>query len=128
MTIKEYRFPAGSVQADSAGTLSTFAEQSINGKVLSVQDLGNNYTATGSILLFESGLANSGTGLGLLLTRLRAGSMVNSITYPQTFITLPDATVSTSLAEQPNVAAPVRLVGSGLGASTSGLGIVIRYM
>lgn len=126
--IKEYIFSIGSLTADANGRFDVFTDHTINGTIQSVSFLDANYTATGSLLLFQSGLLNSGTNGNDLVLKLRAGSE-NSVFYPVAYGELNTNTTGSPQAfTQMVVHAPLRLVGSGLGNGTSGLGYIVRYI
>lgn len=124
--IEEYRFSMGSLTANSTGHFDVYSAQSINGVVQSILLNANSHTTTGSYLIFVSGLANSGTALGDLIITLRAGS--TGVFYPITYGRTNQAgTGSPQAFEQFAINGPVRIVGSGLLADSSGLGLVITY-
>ena len=126
--VKEYIFRLGSITASSAGLFSTFSDYSVNGTIQSVQILDTSYSDTGSLILFESGTGNSGVGLSGRIIRLRAGSE-NQTFYPFVYAdNNAAATGSPQTFAQNVINAPLRLVGSGLGNGTSGLGVVVKYI
>lgn len=117
--------------SDADGLFNVYSDHTINGTIKSVNFLDGNYTATGSILVFASGLGNSGTALNELIMRFRAGSE-NQTFYP--YVTMFDnqgvtGSFTNHLITTENIIhAPVRLVGSGLGDSKSGVGLIINYI
>lgn len=113
--IKEYVFNVGSLTANADGLFNVFSENSINGEILALSTFDNTFEDTGSIIVFLSGLNNSGTNLGGQITRFRAGSRNLEFNAP----------ISTGLGFVTNQ--PLRLVGSGLGANTSGLSFIVKY-
>lgn len=122
-------FSIGSLTASSAGLFDAYSSQSLNGNVKSVWFGDGNYTSTGSILLFESGLGNSNL-MGLILN-IRAGS-TNQVFYPYT-VAVDNKIVAGSFTNQIVIAefgihGPLRVVGSGLGANTSGTLLMVRYV
>lgn len=134
--VKEFIFSPGSMTASTAGLFSVFSDHVINGALKSFWFTSGNHTALGSYLLFESGLHNSGVGLGGLIARVDVGS-INTVYYPVA-ITSNRATTN-ALTEGTIVAGsfietefvvhgPLRLVGSGLGDGTSGTGFIVRYI
>lgn len=128
--IKEVRFELGSLTASAAGLFDRFSSHSVNGELVSATFLANSYTETGSLLLFPSGLQNSGINLGGLFIRVRAGSS-NQTFYPATYTHDNQLVIGSDTADTARekfvINEPLRIVGSGLGASTSGLGVIVRY-
>ena len=128
--IKEYNFSLGSLTAPSAGSFTVFSDHVINGTIQSITLYPNTFTTTGSLLVFASGLANSGVGLGDLIITLRAGSTGTfyPVVYPaiNQSIILSGTTVAMSV--QPIINSILRIVGSTVGDTTSGLGLSVRYI
>lgn len=126
--IKSYNFPIGSLTADANGRYSVYSEYPLNGTIQNVTILDTNYTATGSVMLFESGLGNSGTALNGQILKIRAGSE-NSTFYPVTYGELSNnVTGSPQAFTQHVIQSTLRIVGSGLGNGTSGIGLRIYYI
>lgn len=130
-TIEEYRFELADLSASSAGLFDLYSTHSINGTIESITFLNNSFAAAGSLLIFPSGLQNSGTNTGGLVIRTRAGS-TNTTIYPRTYTYdnqfVIGSGTSDSAREKIVVNEPIRLVGSGLGNGTSGIGVIIRYV
>lgn len=133
--IQEYRWGPGSLTAIAvSGTINVYSD-AIQGQIKSIHCNTNNHTALGSYLLFESGLFNSGTALGGLIMRWCVGS-TNQVFQPYVYKFDHQGNLGSYAlggVSQYNIygdyiiTGPLRLVGSGLGASTSGLGIVVKY-
>ena len=130
--IKQYMFSPGSLTVNAAGSGTVYSDHSINGTIKNIIGLDNNYTTTGSILIFASGLANSGTGLGELILTLRAGSMINKDYYPFAYGALNQEAIASgttgAVFQQKVIHAPLRLAFSGCGNGTSGVGLIINYI
>ena len=130
--IKQYIFTPANLTVNAAGSGTVYSQDSINGTIQNIVSLDNNYTTTGSILIFASGLSNSGTAAGELIMTLRAGSSVNQAFYPIAYVTLNQSLTGSSTAApiyvRPIVHAPLRLAFSGCGAGTSGVGLIVNYI
>ena len=128
--IKQYMFSPGSLTVNAAGSGTTYSDHSINGIIQNIVFLDNNYTTTGSILIFASGLGNSGIGLGELILTLRAGSTGDF--YPYKYGTVNQAVTASGTSQpalfQSVIHAPLRLAFSGCGAATSGVGLIVNYI
>ena len=122
--IETYDFKSGITGAN----FSVDSWRSINGTLAGVQVLGNNYAATGSLLL-----VNKTTGL--TAWNLVSGTVTSNVATSGTYYPLAYAVnqVNTTLSGTAPVIAEIplfgeyTLVGSGLGASKSGLGITLIY-
>ena len=128
--VEELKFTVGSLTANSAGLFSVFSDRPINGHIDNIYLFENNHTTTGSYLILTSGLYNSGTALGGLIITLRAGSF-NQDYHPQVY---PSSNQSVLISGPTGISSyshgvndVIRIVGSGLGDGTSGLGIRILY-
>lgn len=128
--VKEHIFGVADLTIAGTGSIEVFS-RSINGTIKSINWTSSNYTALGSLLLFESGTNNDGTALGGMIMRWCIGSEDTNF-YPLTQ-TNNNQGVLGSFAGQPGfpveqvIHGPLRLVGSGLGTG-SGLGLVVRYI
>src|SRR3990167_8331088 len=123
--VKQYIFTPSDLTANAAGSGNVYSDHSINGTIQNIVSLDNNYTTTGSIILFASGLANSGTALGEQIITLRAGSSVNQTFYPIVYgATNQAGTGSPQAFVQKIIHAPLRLVLSGCGNGASGVGLI----
>ena len=126
--VKSYFFPIGSLTADSDGLFNIYSNHNLNGTIQSVVFQTNNYTTTGSIILFASGLGNSGTDLNEQILKIRAGSTSQTF-YPVVYGEQNNnVTGSPQAFIQTVIQSPLRVVGSGLGDSKSGLGIQVYYI
>lgn len=126
--IKQYIFSPSDLTVNAAGSGTVYSDHTVNGTVHNVVLLNNNYTTTGSILIFASGLSNSGTALGELIITLRAGSL-NRAYYPIVYGDTNQAgTGSPQAFTNPIIHAPIRLAFSGCGNATSGVGLIINYI
>lgn len=126
--IKDYVFRTGSLTASSAGLFSVFSDHTINGTIQNITLEDNNWTTTGSILIFTSGGENASTNVGGLIITLRAGSSPRTY-YPILYGDTNQAgTGSPQAFIRPVINSPLRVVGSGLGDGTSGTSLIIRYI
>ena len=127
--IKEYRFSIGSLTADANGLFNVYSDHVLNGTIQNISVGSNTFTNTGSLLFFQSGTDNGVNNQDLIL-QLRAGSKIQTFFPVQVGHYLTStATIAGSTAFMQNVInAPLRLVGSALGASASGLYAVVRYI
>ena len=127
--IEDVRFTIGSLTADSqSGTFTIYSASPLNGTIQRISLFPNTYTTTGSLLIFNSGLYNSGTALGGLIITLRAGSTGDF--YPKALVALNNGLFLGGSGVFTNFISNdiIRVVGSGLAVNTSGLGLVISYM
>lgn len=130
--IKEYRFSIGSLTADGGGEFEVFSDHPINGTIQNIEWQAGNHTTTGSVILFASGLINSGTNLPGQIANI-SGISVDSITYPSVLpIDLDGVGLSGASSVSPHfqhvVNSPIRVQGTNTGDSKSGLGLVVRYI
>ena len=120
--IKQYIFSPAELTVNAAGSGTVYSSHSINGIIQNI---------VLQIIIFASGLSNSGTALGEHIITLRAGSS-NREYYPFAYgdVNQAASTSGTTFAGfiQKAIHAPVRLAFSGCGASTSGLGLTINYI
>ena len=101
----------------------------LNGTIHQVTVGSNTYTNTGSLLFFQSGTDNGINNLDLIL-QLRAGSKLQTF-YPVqvgNYLTNVVTAAGSTAFIQNVINGPLRLVGSAVGASTSGLYISVRYI
>ena len=130
--IKQYIFSPGSLTVNAAGSGNVYSDYSINGTIQNIVLQDNNYTTTGSIIVFASGLGNSGTGLGELIITLRAGSAINTEYYPFAYGALNQAVFGSGTTGptffQKVIHGPLRLAFSGCGNGTSGVGLIVNYI
>ena len=130
-TVKQYSFPIGSITGGAAH-FDVYTDIALNGKLQSIEWVAGNTAATGSLQVFKSGGATlsiysiiSGTANWHLLS-------ISFEAYPK------NTTVSTTDTLLSGTGAPVytdvtlnsvlRVVGSSVGASKSGLGLNILYI
>lgn len=128
--LKEYVFPLGSLSSDANGLLETYSDHVINGTIQNIVLYANSYTTTGSLMIFASGLLNSGTNIGDMIITLRAGSV--GVYHPFEYGDVNNGintSGTTATAWFPKtINSRIRLVGSVLGNATSGLGLTVRYI
>ncbi len=128
--VKEYRFSIGSITS-AAAHFESYTSYPLNGVLQAIEWIGGNQTATGSLTIFASG------GAGTQIWGTTSGTVRRMIT--EDFVVFPKAsTVSTtdvSLSgtatsdyEQIPLNGVLRVVGSSVGASKSGLGLNIAYI
>ena len=130
--IKEFRFTPGSLTSNAAGSGTFFSSHTINGQVRSIEFGTNNYTTTGSVLIFASGIGNTGTGTAGLIYRVAAGSVATlgskSIAYPYVVHSDNQGAYDDTFVTLFDINGPLRVVLSGCGASKSGTELIIRYI
>ena len=127
--VKEYIFSVGNLTADSAGLFDTYSDHTINGTIHSITVGSNSYTHTGSLLFFQSGTQNGVNNQDLIL-QLRAGSRIQTF-YPVQvghYLTSTSTNAGSTAFLQNVVSAPLRVVGSAVGALGSALPIIVRYI
>ena len=127
--VKEYVFNVGSLTANSDGLFNVYSDHVLNGTIHQVTVGSNTYTNTGSLLFFQSGTDNGINNLDLIL-QLRAGSKLQTF-YPVqvgNYLTNVVTAAGSTAFIQNVINGPLRLVGSAVGASTSGLYISVRYI
>jgi len=130
--IKHLTFTPAELTSNAAGSFSVFSSETIIGTIQSIEWDVSNYTTTGSILVFASGLGNSGTGLAGEIMNI-SGISLHSLNYPSVLpVDLDGASLSGASSVSPHfqhiIDAPIRIVGSGCGDSKSGLGLTVRYI
>ena len=125
--VKVLNIVPGSLIADANGNIATFGGFAVNGLIQKIESYGSNFTATGSILVAVSGTGEaifnwtSGTNQGNVAAV--------AINYPFMY-----ANTSTGVTGSPQAFTQfaandiVRIIGSGLGASKSGLGLNIYFI
>lgn len=121
--IKEYTFSPGSLTSTAGGTLSSFSDHSINGTIQKIYFDAGNHTATGSIFIFTSG-ANA-EQIWLKKDNLDTDQLVYPFVYA---VDNTNTTGSPQAFTQRVINGPLRVLGSGLGASKSGLGLTVFYV
>lgn len=127
--IKEYVFRVGSLTASSAGLFDVYSDHTLNGTIVNISVGSNTYTNTGSLLFFQSG-TNNGINNEDLILQLRAGSKIQTF-YPVQvghYLTNLATSAGSTAFIQNIINAPLRVVGSTVGAGTSGLYVVVRYI
>ncbi|MCK5625128.1 hypothetical protein KAI04_04780 [Candidatus Pacearchaeota archaeon] len=126
--IKQYRFPTGSLVANSSGTLDIHIPYPLNGLLQAIQYTGGNYTATGS---FELTVSGTGERLTLLKSGIAFGNNVadGDVVFPRAITRGTDGSSQSGLwyGEIP-INSILRLTGSGLGNAKSGTGFNIGYI
>ena len=129
--VKEYIFSQGSLVADGGGEFEVFSDHPINGTIQNIEWQAGNNTSTGSIILFASGLINSGTGLPGQIANI-SGISVDSITYPSVIPVDIDGVTGSATSNVPRfqhvINTPIRVQGTNTGDDKSGLGLVVRYI
>lgn len=121
--IESYNFVTSSITSDSNGLFEAYSENDIIGRLNIIQILNNTFSANGSIQLFLSGNNE-------LLWRKNGVAGASGTFYPREYVTnnVNDQISGTAVATtQALIVGTLRLVGSGLGDGTSGLGINIYY-
>lgn len=130
--VKEYKFSAGSLTADGGGEFEVFSDHPINGTIQNIEWQAGNHTTTGSVILFASGLINSGTNLPGQIANI-SGISVDSITYPSAqFVDLDGVSLSGLESISPPVQhiinTPIRVQGTNTGDTKSGVQLIVRYI
>ena len=122
--VEEVNFGVSSLTASSTGNIDIYTT-AINGTIQSVVwEATASYTKTGSIIVYESGTLNNElfniSGISTSTTR-----------FPIAYATYPNGATGSATTGVPIlqhvVMGPLRIVGSGLGASASGLNLRIRF-
>ncbi len=126
--IKSYRFPLGSLIASAGGIIDIYTPHTLNGTLQSIQLVAGNFTATGSFDLTVS-------GTGETIWSIISGTNTNNIAVSDTVFprAIPRDTTNLSLSganyfTEIVMNSDLRLIGSGLGNATSGLGLNIQYI
>ncbi len=126
--IEEYNFTVGSLIAGAATvntteTIDAYTSYPINGFLLAVQLLENNFASSGSLYLNVSGTEETLWNLN--------GADVSGTFYPRAQVRFTDGVLAsgTGYTEVDRIAlnSVLHLAGSDLTASKSGLGINIVY-
>ncbi|MCH7568495.1 MAG: hypothetical protein IIA87_03665 [Nanoarchaeota archaeon] len=121
--IESYNFITNSITSDSNGLFEAYSENDVIGRLNGIQVFNNNFTANGSFQLFLSGNNE-------LLWRKNGIAGESGTFYPREYVTnnVNDQISGTAVATtQALIVGKLRLVGSGLGDSKSGIGISIYY-
>lgn len=120
--IEEYRFNTTELVADASKFIDVFTTQPLNGYLLAVQLLGNNFATAGSLYLNVSGTEEVIWNLN--------GASVSGTYYPRGQARLTDGTLTSGTnlhLDRIALNSVLHLTGSNLTASKSGLGINIVY-
>lgn len=127
--IKEYTFSVSNLTANGDGLFDVYSDHVLNGTIQNISVGSNTYTNTGSLLFFQSGTNNGINNDGLVL-QLRAGSRIQTFFPVQVghYLTSVTTSAGSTSFNQNVINAPLRLVGSGLGDTTSGLYATVRYI
>lgn len=129
--IKEYSFTIGSLTSAANGLFNVYSERPLNGTIQNIEWNAGNHTSTGSILIFASGLNNSGTALGGQILNV-SGISVDGTYYPYvtqtSSIGILGSFTNVVANGQPVINSTIRVVGSAVGNAKSGLGLNIRYI
>ena len=124
--IKFVNFPLGSLTANADGLFSVYSREDPNGFLKSIQILSNTFGANGSLFLIKSGTEE-------VLWRKEGSAGVSGITHPKVR-SVDDVNLTISGGNgyvdfsDITLFGKLRLIGSGLGNGTSGLGINIEYI
>ncbi len=126
--IKEYRFPVSELLADGAGAIDIHTNYPLNGLLQAVQWIGGNHTATGSIAITASGTSetiwNITSGLNNISETFTKFPRASCVTTNNSSL---GSNVGDTYAEIP-LKYVLRVVGTGLGSITSGVGLNIGYI
>jgi len=130
--IKEYRFTSDEMTANSAGNIDVYSQYPINGRIVAIQNYGANapgsWIKTGSILCYESGGAQTQQFIQEITSGTNTSLGVNASLrhYPSAQTLNTGGSVVANYIDIPinNV---MRIVGTGLGDTKSGLGLNIFY-
>jgi hypothetical protein len=120
--IETFDFKSGLVGANFSNT----SWRSINGILHGVNVKDNNFAATGSLLLISEG---TGLPVWSLISGTATGNVASSgVYYPVAYaVNQVNATLSGTTTVDIPLFGEYTLVGSGLGASKSGLGVTLIY-
>jgi hypothetical protein len=120
--IKEYSFNLGSLTSTAAGNVSAYSDHPINGVIQKVVFNYVDYTNTGSLWIFASGLVTD-----QILYKKGVGADI--VAYPMVYAVDNDnATGSPQAFVQPVINAPLWVVASGVGDSKTVSGLSIQYI
>ena len=121
--IKNISFPVGSLTASSAGRFNVYSEQPFNGVIKKIQFEAGNYGANGSIFVNISG------GVSEQILLKKGGTNADFTSYPLVYgVDNVNATGSPSMFTEYVGQSTIQLIGSGLGATKSGLGLTVYYI
>lgn len=127
-SVRQYVFTTGSLIADANGNLSTYTNQSINGTIQKIFFDAGNWTATGSLQIFESG-ANLTPLWAIISGTATSHVRADQLIYPFVYGTNNgNITGSPQVFFLPVVNGPIQLIGSGLANGASGLSLQIFYI
>lgn len=120
---KEYSFTVANLTA-GAGTnhVDVYTDHVINGTLQKISYYDGNWAANGSLMIFVSGAVQETIWVYKNAT---ADQVVYPFVYP---INSVNVTGSPQVGVQPVVNSLLRVVGSGVAAGKSGLGLTIYYI
>ena len=120
--IKHYSFSISNLTANPSGTLSVYSDHPLNGVVQKIFYRDGNFAANGSLFIYASGAVQE-----TLWSYKNA--VADQTVYPVVFgVDSTNTTGSPGAIGQLIIDTPLRIVASGVGASTSGLGLIIYYV
>lgn len=121
--IKEYMFSIGSLTADANGRFEIFSDCTINGTIQKIEYAATaSWAAAGSILVTISGPNEQ---IWYYSGACQTATTVYPFVYGQNNANI---TGSPQVAVRRVINSPLRIVGSGLGAGKSGLGLTVYYI
>jgi hypothetical protein len=135
-TIKTYTFPTSSITSSTgagSGLFSTYTTEQLNGTLKVIAIGSNNWEATGSLYLKHSGL-----GFSIDVWSMQSGTATECLeNAPIAFIprgimrttenVLMSGTLAAGMLGDIPLYGTYQLIGSGLGAGKSGLGVTLVY-
>jgi len=128
--IKQYSFPIGSITGGAAH-FDVYTDTALNGQLQAIEWVAGNQTATGSLAIYRSG--GAATQIWGIISGTD-GHMIaeNFVVFPKaSCVSTTDYSLSgtnTSWYADIPLNSVLRVVGSSVGASKSGLGLNITYI
>ncbi len=122
--IDEVKFSVSGLTANATGHLDVYSI-AINGTIQNViWEAAGNYTSTGSIIVYESGTLNTEL---FNISGISTASQRYPVVIPFYANGAIGSVTNNVQVLQHVINGPLRIIGSGLGANESGVGLIIRY-
>ena len=133
-TIKSYTFTPANLTS-TVGSLTVYSDYVLNGEIKRISVDTGNWTATGSLWMKQSGTSLQPEILQMVSGTTAFGSKrpIYPGEYPSYTVSGTDTITAVQIGSPNNmfpliITEKVVIEGSGLGAGTSGLGIIIDYL